>query len=99
MDLMKDAICSGRVPSYAARPGFPQPSSLACELVSALMTRDVNLRVTAADALKYEFLETFAPEMPAFSSVSNVGQSVVPPVDQLNKSSSFASESHNCGQM
>jgi serine/threonine protein kinase len=105
MELMKAAICSGmEKPSYAARPGLPQPSSLACELVSALMTKNVNLRVRAADALRYEFLEhlevlRFLPELPATPSVSNEGQFVVPPVDQLNKSPSLASESHLCGQL
>jgi len=100
MAMMKDAICSESVkPSYTARAGLPQPSNLVCELVSALMTKDVKIRATAADALKFEFLETFLPQLPPTSSGSNDSAFVVPPIDQLSKSPSLASGSQPCGQL
>lgn len=70
-EIMKDIICSGHEkPTYLASAGLPQPSSLACDLLAALMNPDARVRVSASDALKYEFLEKFSPELLLISSVS-----------------------------
>jgi len=94
MDLMKEMICSGKwKPSYKARPGLPQPSGLACELVAALMNRDAASRVTAAEALQSDFLEAFLPKPPAASDVPDEMKFVVPPAAQLSASPNEAHSS------
>ena len=42
--------------SYAARPGFPQPSNEACKFVARLLTRDPSGRPDATGALASEFI-------------------------------------------
>jgi serine/threonine protein kinase len=83
-EVMRDLICSSHVlvqPAYTASAGLPQPSNLACDLVAALLNRDARVRVTAADALKYEFLEQFSLE-----SGSNEAELDVPlPPGQLDR--------------
>lgn len=86
MDMMKETIIAGRViPSFKTKGnGFAQPSPLACELVAALMTRDVQTRPTVAEALTYPFLESFLPKplppSPAIETnqIANPDQFVVP---------------------
>eukprot|EP00746_Dinoflagellata_sp_MGD_P099779 gnl/MRDRNA2_/MRDRNA2_40589_c0_seq1.p1 gnl/MRDRNA2_/MRDRNA2_40589_c0~~gnl/MRDRNA2_/MRDRNA2_40589_c0_seq1.p1 ORF type:complete len:344 (+),score=61.03 gnl/MRDRNA2_/MRDRNA2_40589_c0_seq1:82-1113(+) len=69
-EVMKDIVCSGHVnPTYMASAGFPQPSSLTCDLLADLMNLDARVRVSAADALKYEVLEKFSPGLLLTSSV------------------------------
>jgi serine/threonine protein kinase len=82
MEMMRELICTGRVkPTYVARIGLPQPSGLACELVAALMNRNAKMRTTAADALKYEFLEKWLPQLPLEASASSEAECEVPPVE------------------
>jgi len=86
MDLMRETIIAGRVmPSFKTKcKGFAQPSPLACELVAALMTRDVEARPTVAQALTYPFLELCLPKPPApepdieTNQITNVDQFIVP---------------------
>jgi serine/threonine protein kinase len=79
MEMMQESIISGRVvPSFKARRELHQPSSSAIELVSALMTRDPECRPSAAEALKYPFLESCMPKSlpPSIST----DEFVIPPV-------------------
>lgn len=63
LDLMKEAIIAGRMtPSFQAHTGLPQPSSLACDLVAALMSRDIECRPNAAEALNHPFLQSLVPK-------------------------------------
>jgi len=85
MELMRESISSGRFkPSFRARRDSPQPSSHACELVAALMTRNPENRPSCADALTYPFLELLLPT-PTHPSCSetNTDDFVIPPVAQL----------------
>lgn len=96
MDLMKEMICSGKwKPSYKARAGLPQPSGLACELVAALMNRDPASRVTAAEALQYDFLTACLPKKPSKSSVPDEIEFVIPPVVQMQNPRASPNESHS----
>jgi len=94
MELMKEVICSGHArPSFRARHDSPQPSSLACELVAALMTRDPENRTACADALTYPFFDSFLPKPtpPPSNTNANPDELLASPVDQPCASSD---ESH-----
>jgi serine/threonine protein kinase len=81
-ELLKATIMEGKIrPSFKARADRVQPSEPACEVVAALMHRNVEARITAEDALEYPFLQfllpTASPESPATAATAGTEQFLV----------------------